>query len=459
MRTDDTMSNVLIEEDFNGLITKAVLTDSTLPSTADKFSVGCILTNKSDGKVYRNVGTVAVPSWNDVDSSGISEISLPQYGREYYVNGARTDTYTADGSYLKPFKTILAALAVINADSTVQQAAGPADYALNARYILNVAPGLYSDNLAVGNVKYLRINLNGAAISGNITYTTTMVGGTADQYYSKLEFFGGYGTRAEKGNSGRITGAITATRNNDSLSYISFTGVDVAGDVGFATNGTWVLSYHNSRVSGRTTTADAAIALIETTGWNEFTGHLANAADAVAAISLYNADNTEFDLININNGAGSRITNCSFKSNVTVTAGTISIDNNSYKSLLAQTETLTGATVSLIDSYLPAAAAQEEVVLTGAISIAKYLTTIDTSAGATAYTLAAGASIGQRKKILLRVDNGDATITGAFTGTGNTLTFANAGAFALLEWNGTDWIALELGSYLNMAHVPTITTV
>ena len=104
-------------------------------------------------------------------------------------------------------------------------------------------------------------------------------------------------------------------------------------------------------------------------------------------------------------------------------------------------------------------AASEEKTLTGAISVANFLSTIDTSAGATAYTLANGVVPGQLKKILLRVDNGDATVTGAFAAANNTLTFSDAGEYALLMWDGTDWIALELSSVLNMAHAPVLSEV
>ncbi len=107
----------------------------------------------------------------------------------------------------------------------------------------------------------------------------------------------------------------------------------------------------------------------------------------------------------------------------------------------------------------PAITAQEEVVLTGAISVALFLTTMDTTAAATGYTLAAGTEYGQLKKIVLRVDGGNATITGAFTGTNNTLTFADAGDFALLQWDGTDWIAIELGNYLDMTKLPVLSEV
>lgn len=93
----------------------------------------------------------------------------------------------------------------------------------------------------------------------------------------------------------------------------------------------------------------------------------------------------------------------------------------------------------------------------GAISVANYCTTISTDAGGDAFTLAAGTIIGQLKKIIFKVDGGgDAVVTGAFAGAATTLTFSDAGEYALLMWDGTDWIALELCSLLNMAHAPVI---
>jgi hypothetical protein len=128
------------------------------------------------------------------------------------------------------------------------------------------------------------------------------------------------------------------------------------------------------------------------------------------------------------------------------------------RAIVTSTSTTGGFGIDTTTGLVPVivAAAQAENVLTGAISVANFLSTIDTSAGATAYTLAAGVVPGQLKKILLRVDNGDATVTGAFAGASTTLTFSDAGEYALLMWDGTDWIALELTSTLNMAHAPVI---
>ncbi len=81
----------------------------------------------------------------------------------------------------------------------------------------------------------------------------------------------------------------------------------------------------------------------------------------------------------------------------------------------------------------------------GAISVANYLTTINTDAGGDAFTLANGTQIGQMKKILLVTDGGgNGVITFATaTASGNTATFDDAGDSLLLQWSGTAWIILE----------------
>ena len=93
----------------------------------------------------------------------------------------------------------------------------------------------------------------------------------------------------------------------------------------------------------------------------------------------------------------------------------------------------------------------------GAIAVTNYLTTINTDAGGDAFTLAAGAVIGQLKKILLVVDGGgDAVVTAAFPAATTTLTFNDAGEFALLMWDGTDWQPLQLGSEGTFTDAPVI---
>jgi len=93
----------------------------------------------------------------------------------------------------------------------------------------------------------------------------------------------------------------------------------------------------------------------------------------------------------------------------------------------------------------------------GAISVANYCTTINTDAGGDAFTLADGVVPGQLKKIVMIVDGGgDGVVTSKFTGAATTLTFSDAGEYAILMWDGTDWIALELGSVITITHTPVI---
>jgi len=82
----------------------------------------------------------------------------------------------------------------------------------------------------------------------------------------------------------------------------------------------------------------------------------------------------------------------------------------------------------------------------GAISVANYLTTINTDAGGDAFTLANGTQIGQMKKILLVADGGgDGVVTPAtaFAGGATTATFNDATDYLILMWNGSAWRVLE----------------
>lgn len=81
----------------------------------------------------------------------------------------------------------------------------------------------------------------------------------------------------------------------------------------------------------------------------------------------------------------------------------------------------------------------------GAITVTEYLTKWE-STGANAGTLADGATIGQLKKIYMTVDAGDATLTPSNLDNGTTITFADAGDYVILMWNGTDWVLVDSGN-------------
>jgi hypothetical protein len=105
-------------------------------------------------------------------------------------------------------------------------------------------------------------------------------------------------------------------------------------------------------------------------------------------------------------------------------------------------------------SFVPMAAPQA-LSGAGAVNVTSYYTKWTTTA-ADAATLADGVQIGQLKKIQLIVDGGDGTLTPANLAAGTTITFADAGDFALLIWNGVDWVAIELGNDADGATAPVL---
>lgn len=93
----------------------------------------------------------------------------------------------------------------------------------------------------------------------------------------------------------------------------------------------------------------------------------------------------------------------------------------------------------------------------GAIFVDNYCTTINADADGDAFTLADGVTPGQLKKIIfVSTAGGTGVVTSKFTGAGTTLTFTNAGEYAILMWNGTYWIGVELSSVITTTHAPVI---
>lgn len=101
---------------------------------------------------------------------------------------------------------------------------------------------------------------------------------------------------------------------------------------------------------------------------------------------------------------------------------------------------------SMVAAFYPSAVQNDIAAGTGgAVSVANYLTTINTDAGGDTFTLANGTQIGQMKKILLVADGGgDGVLTPATAlAGGTTVTFNDAGDFVMLQWSGTTWLVLE----------------
>ena len=86
-------------------------------------------------------------------------------------------------------------------------------------------------------------------------------------------------------------------------------------------------------------------------------------------------------------------------------------------------------------------AAQQALSGAGAINVTTFYTAWTTT-GVDAGTLVDGVVKGQLKKIQLIVDGGNGTLTPSNLSGGTTITFADAGDFALLCWDGSNWVAL-----------------
>ena len=79
-----------------------------------------------------------------------------------------------------------------------------------------------------------------------------------------------------------------------------------------------------------------------------------------------------------------------------------------------------------------------------------------TTTGANALTLANGTFAGQLKKIKMIVDGGDGTLTPTALTGGTTITFADAGDYVLLLWDGDSWVPVELGNDADGATAPVL---
>jgi hypothetical protein len=90
----------------------------------------------------------------------------------------------------------------------------------------------------------------------------------------------------------------------------------------------------------------------------------------------------------------------------------------------------------------------------GAVNLTTYYTAI-TNTGSDALTLADSTQVGHLKKVKMIVDPGtDSTLT---FNTNATIVFADVGDYAILVWNGSDWIPIELGNDADGATAPAYT--
>ncbi len=119
---------------------------------------------------------------------------------------------------------------------------------------------------------------------------------------------------------------------------------------------------------------------------------------------------------------------------------------------------LSGSTIagpSSTFAHFAPIAAQQALSGAGAINITTYYTALTTT-GANALTLIDGVIKGQLKRIQMIVDAGDGTLTPTNLAGGSTITFADVGDVAVLCWDGTDWVALELSNCSDGSTAPVL---
>lgn len=105
-------------------------------------------------------------------------------------------------------------------------------------------------------------------------------------------------------------------------------------------------------------------------------------------------------------------------------------------------------------TYIPNAA-QQALSGAGAATVTEYYTAWTTTS-TDALTLADGTKIGQLKRIQLIVDGGTGTLTPTNLNGGTTITFADAGDYVILLWDGSGWTAIALGNDADGATAPVL---
>jgi len=331
---------------YNGLRTVSSVTANTFVVTGLAFVANETGYAQETETIAWNIGDLCIwnsLSWDKFESGDIPVI-VP-FTNTFWVDGGRVDPYTEDGSISRPYRKVSTCVTACEALYTA------AADKQTTRYKVIIASGTYSDAFTLTTLKHIRFEGIGVILAGNITLTQSPIGGAGQEPYTRIEFVGHDGIRAEKGSGMTVLGNIAGTRTNDSLTYINFKGTWVRGTQTYSGDGTWVTQYENCRTDGAISTGvfadpDSAV-LIECTGWNEFAGAISG------KVSFYNVTNTDFySAINVTPIFECRFTNTQFLNPSTVSIIAVKnlyMDAYSYNSLLGRTPTLTGMTFVPLD--------------------------------------------------------------------------------------------------------------
>lgn len=149
------------------IIVQAPTAGMTLPTTADIYAAGCLCINIADGTTYKNNGTSASPSWQNVDEIGTTEIADGAVTAAKIRDTAEARTATADG---------LTTGLITSPTSAIKFVAVTSAAATNAITLPAASAAL------IGSIIYLTVGANGYELltpaSGNNTINQVDSDGT-----------------------------------------------------------------------------------------------------------------------------------------------------------------------------------------------------------------------------------------------------------------------------------------
>jgi hypothetical protein len=184
-------SKPLFTDSVKALVSGSVTGNTTvLASSTGVLTAGHVATWDANGNIIDGGTTPG--------GTGVPSVIL-------WVDGNRTDTYTADGTILTPFKTITAAInqIIANADNAT------------VLYMLDIAPGTYQETIDLSNTALVQLMFEGHGRSGTVSAEGSVLN------------VPGVTVGPVSGN------AVTCTSNNNQLEMVQFSGITFVKPVNF----------------------------------------------------------------------------------------------------------------------------------------------------------------------------------------------------------------------------------
>lgn len=292
--------------------------------------------NRVSGNVNANFLTLVNPL--TAQNGGVVESN-----RIFHADSSRTDPYTESGSSSKPFKNLNTLFTAMESDITNRISAG--ETRSDCRYVVEVAPGTYTDDITIPSAAMIQINMAGAQLSGTITRTVSQVG-FGSSYYSKLIFNGAQGNRAEKGKQATLSGNITFSTLEGSsyLYYTVFSGIYLSGNITVSNGVNVMLLDHTVHYDATKNITGVGNVLLEMSNLSRIKATL------VGDINCYNCANSELAAINTTPTDDSVFRDMVFSGAITINgSGTLNFDASSYDSFKSMSPSVIGSSINLLD--------------------------------------------------------------------------------------------------------------